>query len=123
MVHALVPPTFSGRLLGVKGSSLVPVKGSKASRKERDTADGENPVARLKLLLIARFTTLHILNLITPLAPNYGHGHGHGHSHVTSDSGIQEGGAVGMRRVDIMEKRFGCVGASCRRGCSSCFCG
>jgi hydroxymethylglutaryl-CoA reductase (NADPH) len=76
-------------------------------------------VARLKLLLIVRFMTLHILNLITPLAPNYGHGH----SHVTSDSGIQEGGAVGVRRVDIMEKHFGCVGASCRRGCSSCFCG
>jgi hydroxymethylglutaryl-CoA reductase (NADPH) len=113
MAQALVPPTFSERLLGVKGSSLAPVKGSKASRKERekDSAGGENPVARLKLLLIASFTTLHILNLITPLAPNYGHGHGHGYSHATSEtlsmmttSGIQEGGPVGVRRVDIMER-------------------
>ena len=109
MAQVLAPPTFSERLLGVKGSSLVPVKGSKASRKEKDKGDavGENPVARLKLLLIASFTTLHILNLITPLAPNYG---GHDNRHASTpgtlsltSSGVQDG-PVGARKVDIMEK-------------------
>ncbi|KAL0069673.1 3-hydroxy-3-methylglutaryl-coenzyme A (HMG-CoA) reductase isozyme [Marasmius tenuissimus] len=47
-------------ILGDKGSSL-PSQGSKASKQS------ENPVARLKLLLIAAFLTLHILNLCAPL--------------------------------------------------------
>ncbi|TFK71914.1 hypothetical protein BDN72DRAFT_402708 [Pluteus cervinus] len=49
---------ISSMLLGVKGSSV------QASSKRQ-----ENPVARLKLLLIASFLTLHILNLCTPLGP------------------------------------------------------
>ncbi|EKM75627.1 hypothetical protein AGABI1DRAFT_64187 [Agaricus bisporus var. burnettii JB137-S8] len=47
----------------------------------------ENPVARLKLLLIATFTTLHILNLITPLTPTR-----HATHHPTT---------VNIRRVDL----------------------
>lgn len=105
MAQALAPPTLSERILGVKGASLVPVKGSKASRKEkeRNTASGENPVARLKLLLIASFTTLHILNLITPLAPNYAH---HTHSLTPGSLSMTSSGAqeAGLRRVDITEK-------------------
>ncbi|KAL0574119.1 3-hydroxy-3-methylglutaryl-coenzyme A (HMG-CoA) reductase isozyme, partial [Marasmius crinis-equi] len=54
---------LSKMVLGVKGSSL-PSQGSKAEKQP------ENPVARLKLLLIAAFLTLHILNLCTPLAPH-----------------------------------------------------
>jgi len=103
MTQPLAPPTFFERLVGVKGASLVPVKGS---RKEKESAGTESPVARLKLLLIASFTTLHILNLITPLAPSYVHGH---HStpaktlSMTSSGAIMDGSAVGVRRVDIME--------------------
>ena len=96
MAQALAPPTFFGRLLGVKGSSLVPVKGSKASRREKESAAGENPVARLKLLLIASFTTLHVLNLITPLAPAYEHGH----SRHPTTNGMHEA----LRRVNITER-------------------
>jgi hydroxymethylglutaryl-CoA reductase (NADPH) len=59
---------ISEALLGVKGSMLPDNKlaYSKAQGKVNKT---ENPVARLKLLLIASFLTLHILNLCTPLAP------------------------------------------------------
>jgi hydroxymethylglutaryl-CoA reductase (NADPH) len=49
-------------VLGEKGSSLP----ANTGRKE---AKPENPVARLKLLLIMTFLTLHILNFITPLTP------------------------------------------------------
>ncbi|KIM42323.1 hypothetical protein M413DRAFT_70770 [Hebeloma cylindrosporum] len=48
----------------------------------------ENPVARLKLLLIASFLTLHILNLITPLTP----------SRHTAPS---PHGQINVRKVDI----------------------
>jgi hydroxymethylglutaryl-CoA reductase (NADPH) len=72
--------------------------------KKKDSAGGDNPVARLKLLLIASFTTLHILNLITPLAPNYQHGSDEKGS-LSLTSGVKhvqtEGGSV--RRVDITE--------------------
>ncbi|KAG6888461.1 hypothetical protein C0992_008428 [Termitomyces sp. T32_za158] len=64
---ALVPPppplTWRQRFFGVKGASLI--------GKPKDPVDKEpNPVARLKLLLIVVFLGLHILNLITPLAPS-----------------------------------------------------
>ncbi|KAF8067849.1 hydroxymethylglutaryl-CoA reductase [Lyophyllum atratum] len=63
MVQPPAPPTFRERLLGVKGASIQHAKDSK------DTKTPENnPVARLKLLLLASFLTLHILNLCTPLA-------------------------------------------------------
>ncbi|KAF8345352.1 hydroxymethylglutaryl-CoA reductase [Amanita rubescens] len=55
---------LSSALLGVKGEAL-PSHGKTAS-KDKVTKQ-ENPVARLKLLLIASFTVLHILNFITPL--------------------------------------------------------
>uniref|UniRef100_A0A0W0GEY0 3-hydroxy-3-methylglutaryl coenzyme A reductase n=1 Tax=Moniliophthora roreri TaxID=221103 RepID=A0A0W0GEY0_MONRR len=57
------PPSLSRKLskmvLGVKGSSL-PAQGTREAKQE-------SPVARLKLLLIATFLTLHILNLCAPL--------------------------------------------------------
>jgi hydroxymethylglutaryl-CoA reductase (NADPH) len=52
----------------------------------------ENPVARLKLLLIASFTTLHILNLITPLTPSRA---------SASASNAGSNGQVNIRKVDI----------------------
>ncbi|TFY54330.1 hypothetical protein EVJ58_g8927 [Rhodofomes roseus] len=52
---------LSAAVLGVKGSLLPETHGGKAH-----PAD-ENPMYRLKLLLIASFLTLHILNFITPL--------------------------------------------------------
>ncbi|KAF8634822.1 hypothetical protein AX17_004073 [Amanita inopinata Kibby_2008] len=57
---------LSSALLGVKGEAL-PQQGKTAST-ERVTKQ-ENPVARLKLLLIASFMILHVLNFITPLTP------------------------------------------------------
>ncbi|KAG6815357.1 hypothetical protein H0H87_002639 [Tephrocybe sp. NHM501043] len=69
LVHPPAPPSFRERLLGVKGGGLVP--------RSKDAADREpNPVARLKLLLIATFLSLHILNLCTPLAPESLFAHG-----------------------------------------------
>ncbi|KAF8732615.1 hypothetical protein AX14_004163 [Amanita brunnescens Koide BX004] len=64
------PKTLSHRLssalLGVKGEALPP-QGKTAFNNK--VTKQENPVARLKLLLIASFTILHILNFITPLTP------------------------------------------------------
>ncbi|PPQ64456.1 hypothetical protein CVT24_008466 [Panaeolus cyanescens] len=62
-----------------KKKSAVNVKGLK---------EAENPVARLKLLLIATFLTLHILNLITPLTSSR-------HSSAPTT------GSVHVRKVDI----------------------
>ncbi|KAH9913104.1 uncharacterized protein B0H18DRAFT_1088202 [Fomitopsis serialis] len=63
--NAPTPKTTGERLsaavLGVKGSLLPETPGGKVH-----PAD-ENPMYRLKLLLIASFLTLHILNFITPL--------------------------------------------------------
>ncbi|KAF8624230.1 hypothetical protein AX15_005993 [Amanita polypyramis BW_CC] len=55
---------LSSALLGIKGEALPP-QGKLVSKVTKQ----ENPVARLKLLLIASFTVLHILNFITPLTP------------------------------------------------------
>ncbi|THH30207.1 hypothetical protein EUX98_g3993 [Antrodiella citrinella] len=55
------PSGLSGKLLGVKGALLV--DGKKASDIE------ENPMSRLKLLVLASFLTLHILNFCTTLTP------------------------------------------------------
>jgi hydroxymethylglutaryl-CoA reductase (NADPH) len=52
----------SAALLGVKGSLL------KSQAKEKDGKE-ENPVARLKLLLIVSFLSLHLLNLCAPFTP------------------------------------------------------
>ncbi|KAF9493057.1 hypothetical protein BDN71DRAFT_1591310 [Pleurotus eryngii] len=55
---------MSSTLLGVK-ASIDQSRNTKAL--EELAAKQENPVARLKLLLIASFLTLHIMNLVTPL--------------------------------------------------------
>ncbi|KAI0264687.1 hydroxymethylglutaryl-coenzyme A reductase-domain-containing protein [Gloeopeniophorella convolvens] len=52
----------SAAILGVKGSLL------KSQSKEKENKE-ENPVARLKLLLIVSFLSLHLLNLCTTLSP------------------------------------------------------
>ena len=70
-------------LLGEKGASLynlgkVVVKrgrvklvpSSLTSKSKPKAKEKENPVARLKLLLITSFLILHILNFITPLTPS-----------------------------------------------------
>ncbi|KAF5383316.1 hypothetical protein D9615_004985 [Tricholomella constricta] len=67
MVQPPAPPSLRERLLGVKGSSIIESNGH-AKGKGSDPVQQQNPVARLKLLLIASFLTLHILNLCTPLA-------------------------------------------------------
>jgi hydroxymethylglutaryl-CoA reductase (NADPH) len=54
---------LSESLLGVKGSMLRQKNSPPPEVKE------ENPLARLKLLLIASFLTLHILNFATTLTP------------------------------------------------------
>ncbi|KDQ60160.1 hypothetical protein JAAARDRAFT_205176 [Jaapia argillacea MUCL 33604] len=72
---------MSAAVLGVKGSMLrqgssgreVGVVGEGKTKENVVVGDGssraENPVARLKLLLIVSFLTLHILNLCTTLTP------------------------------------------------------
>ncbi|KAG6379667.1 hydroxymethylglutaryl-coenzyme A reductase-domain-containing protein [Boletus reticuloceps] len=54
---------FSDTLLGIKGSMLRDKNSPPTDEKEQD------PVARLKLLLLVSFLTLHILNFTTTLAP------------------------------------------------------
>ncbi|PCH44816.1 3-hydroxy-3-methylglutaryl-coenzyme A reductase [Wolfiporia cocos MD-104 SS10] len=65
---------LSAAVLGVKGSLLPETHGGKAH-----PAD-ENPMHRLKLLLIASFLTLHILNFCTTLTPASTAGRHHKHS-------------------------------------------
>ncbi|KAH9948008.1 3-hydroxy-3-methylglutaryl-coenzyme A reductase [Amylocystis lapponica] len=69
------PKSLSSRMstavLGVKGSLISEQQGSKVEM------TGENPMARLKLLLIASFLTLHILNFCTTLAPSSAYRHTH----------------------------------------------
>ncbi|KAH7869130.1 hydroxymethylglutaryl-coenzyme A reductase-domain-containing protein [Lentinula edodes] len=60
--HPSLGKKISSLVLGEKGSSLPATPGKKQDKPE-------NPVARLKLLLITTFLTLHILNFITPLTP------------------------------------------------------
>ncbi|KAI0033054.1 hydroxymethylglutaryl-coenzyme A reductase-domain-containing protein [Vararia minispora EC-137] len=67
----------SATMLGVKGTFL-----------RDDAGKEENSVARLKLLLIVSFLTLHLLNLCAPLAP------------VTSVSTHNIKEIIGSRRVD-----------------------
>ncbi|KAI0064909.1 hypothetical protein BV25DRAFT_1799483 [Artomyces pyxidatus] len=55
----------SAAILGVKGSLLRTQQGV-----EKKDGKDENPVARLKLLLIVSFLSLHLLNLITTLTPD-----------------------------------------------------
>lgn len=63
MVQPPPTPTLRERLFGVKGGSIAG-----QGKSSKDKSKDENPVTRLKLLLIATFVTLHILNLCTPLA-------------------------------------------------------
>ncbi|KAJ7096722.1 hydroxymethylglutaryl-coenzyme A reductase-domain-containing protein [Mycena belliarum] len=58
--------TVWSRILGPKGT-LIPRRAALSSGDEKG-AGQENPVARLKLLLLASFLALHVLNLSTPLA-------------------------------------------------------
>ncbi|KAI5888727.1 uncharacterized protein SCHCODRAFT_02637526 [Schizophyllum commune H4-8] len=74
-------------VLGVKGAMLG--KGRLHDYDEERNAERESPVARLKLLLIASFLTLHVLNLITPLTSG------------PRQRAPQPGGPVGARKVDI----------------------
>ncbi|KAH0581962.1 hypothetical protein H2248_011628 [Termitomyces sp. 'cryptogamus'] len=96
LVQPPPPPAWPERLLGVKGSLL----GQKPRPAGPPT--NPNPVARLKLLLIATFTTLHILNLITPLAPSAGPARQH-HLHHTHSHGLLSSARVLAPRVDASD--------------------
>ncbi|KAI0945632.1 hypothetical protein AcW1_001808 [Taiwanofungus camphoratus] len=61
--HKTWSERLSAAVLGVKGSLLPDAQGGKAY-----VAD-ENPMTRLKLLLLASFLTMHILNFCTTLTP------------------------------------------------------
>lgn len=81
---------ISETVLGVKGSML-----KRRSNLSTETTE-ENPVARLKLLLIVSFLTLHILNFTTTLAPSTISRHESRQSlHPFTDSPIE------IPRVDI----------------------
>ncbi|TFY79244.1 hypothetical protein EWM64_g4768 [Hericium alpestre] len=58
---------LSAHVLGVKGSLLRQIQSK--NKKDETDQEPETPVARLKLLLIASFLTLHLLNLCTTLTP------------------------------------------------------
>ncbi|KAJ7711560.1 hydroxymethylglutaryl-coenzyme A reductase-domain-containing protein [Mycena metata] len=60
------PVSFSERLFGPKGT-LLPARGSLTTTPKDPTQKQENPVARLKLLLLVSFLGLQILNLSAPL--------------------------------------------------------
>ncbi|KAF8899776.1 hydroxymethylglutaryl-coenzyme A reductase-domain-containing protein [Gymnopilus junonius] len=79
------PPPKSAECIAGWGEGQMR-RGSRSKGGEVHKQD--NPVARLKLLLIASFLTLHILNLITPLTPT---------RHNTSPTH----GQVNVRKVDI----------------------
>ncbi|KAH7926257.1 hypothetical protein BV22DRAFT_1119007 [Leucogyrophana mollusca] len=95
---------ISETLLGVKGSMLRQKNSPPPDLKE------ENPVARLKLLLIASFLTLHILNLSTTLTPST-------ISRYQTQSSIESLNALsdypaGARKVDITSPAIAKVLAS-----------
>ncbi|KAG6861302.1 hypothetical protein C0995_001857 [Termitomyces sp. Mi166 len=104
LVRPPPPPSWRERLLGVKGALLI------VKKKQEPNS---NPVARLKLLLIATFTSLHILNLITPLAPLT-----HPNSHPSYQHGLlaHDGARRASGRVDVsdpdVQTLLGLVGAS-----------
>ncbi|KAK7038037.1 3-hydroxy-3-methylglutaryl coenzyme A reductase [Favolaschia claudopus] len=74
---APLSPSWSSRLFGPKGTLLparssgttttAPSSGNSSSKKHPDPMEPENPVARLKLLLLASFLALQVLNLSSPL--------------------------------------------------------
>ncbi|KAL1747372.1 hydroxymethylglutaryl-coenzyme A reductase-domain-containing protein [Schizophyllum fasciatum] len=68
-----------------------PSLGSQLQKRVESVLGRESPVARLKLLLIASFLTLHVLNLITPLTSGSGY----------RQRAPQPGGPVGARKVDV----------------------
>ncbi|KAH7910359.1 hydroxymethylglutaryl-coenzyme A reductase-domain-containing protein [Hygrophoropsis aurantiaca] len=95
---------ISETLLGVKGSMLRRKNSPPPDLKE------ENPVARLKLLLIASFLTLHILNLSTTLTPST-------ISRYQTQSSVESLSALsdyptGARKVDITSPAISHVLAS-----------
>ena len=94
MVQPPAPPTLRERLFGVKGGSVVD-----QGKSSKEKSKGENPVTRLKLLLIATFVSLHILNLCTPLAGSSRLTH---HAPVSGTLSMT-GRADAVKKVDITE--------------------
>jgi len=81
---------LSDTLLGAKGSMLRDKNSPPSDAKE------QNPVARLKLLLLVSFLTLHILNFTTTLAPaTIAHFESRGSSRTLADYSLE------ARKVDI----------------------
>ncbi|KAI0790504.1 3-hydroxy-3-methylglutaryl-coenzyme A reductase [Abortiporus biennis] len=81
------PQTFSERIsdavIGVKGSLLKDESGGRTTKELE-----ENPMARLKLLIIASFVTLHILNFFTTLTPATAIARHNKHQPIRVDSAV-----------------------------------
>ncbi|THV07099.1 hypothetical protein K435DRAFT_710430, partial [Dendrothele bispora CBS 962.96] len=79
---------LSSMILGVKGSSLQ----NSSKNKTNKDAKQEDPAARLKLLLIATFLSLHALNLVAPFATVPSRHHHNSHNPL---------GVSTVRKVDV----------------------
>lgn len=87
---------ISCALLGEKGTPRTSTQ-TQSSNEYKDN-EPENPAARLKLLLIVSFLTLHILNLCTTLTPDTAIARHHTHAAQRATDGIALGS---VRKVDI----------------------
>ncbi|KAF8501845.1 hydroxymethylglutaryl-coenzyme A reductase-domain-containing protein [Gautieria morchelliformis] len=91
-----LPQRISRALFGEKGTLSTSTQTQ--SNNEYMDKEPENPAARLKLLLIISFLTLHILNLCTTLTPDTAIARHHTHATHPAADGIQPGV---LRKVDI----------------------
>ena len=93
---ARVHQRISRALFGEKGVSHT--SSQTQSNNEYLDKDSENPAARLKLLLIVSFLTLHILNLCTTLTPDTAIARHNTHATHRAVEGIDSGA---LRKVDV----------------------
>jgi len=94
---------ISSVLLGAKGSMLTSspsVTNLRVLPSQDKVFKQENPVARLKLLLIVSFMTLHILNLCTTLTPATALARYNTQTSIRSLNALGDS-APGVRKVDI----------------------
>jgi hydroxymethylglutaryl-CoA reductase (NADPH) len=93
---ARLPQRISRALFGEKGTLSTSTQTQ--SNNEYMDKEPENPAARLKLLLIVSFLTLHILNLCTTLTPDTAIARHNTHATHPAADGIHLGA---LRKVDI----------------------
>ncbi|EGO03592.1 hypothetical protein SERLA73DRAFT_149844 [Serpula lacrymans var. lacrymans S7.3] len=96
------PPRHQDSLHARISETIIGVKGSMLKQKNSRHQDikEENPVARLKLLLIASFLTLHLLNLSTTLTPAKSVNRYQSQSTIDTFSTLGDS-ITGARKVDI----------------------